>query len=439
MNTYERHRHFQLRRLRTRRLRRRALLCAACFGFAILAWNVVSQLAPAGIAPPTPLKVGNDMLHAAVLHSAALVDNVHRVLRPDVGDRLRDKARGLFEPAAAPIVSGDSISASQHTESGPEFSDTGIALPVGRRFDVLLIGVDNRLGQIQGRTDALQLVSIHLDASQVEIIGIPRGTPSWLGFDSADNNIIANVAAARGRDELLNRVARLTGRDSLRYWLEIGFSDAIGVLELLGFDNPSEKLRALRRRDGYRYGDHTRSHNQARFVRNALLRVLPMLGEASGNLLITYGLRYVQSNLKVDECRGLALLLLDAGIEKQPERVIARVRSPYNARLADDAHAASSMRSVTRSASVDAERRIRRALERSRRAEPAAVVVDLWTLFQQHAWLQVQDIEVRVELRDAMAVQLATALTALGRHEEQRYVAATLEAEDSLFGALAGE
>ncbi len=431
MNTYDRHRRFLLRRQRTRILKRRALLLTVGVALALSAWSVVSHIGPAAVAPPPPSRVGGRMLRTLLTQAANVANEVHAVILPQAAVEMKKDALALF---VTPVPdSGTAGSPQTSAASADSISQPADPPVTGRTFDVLLIGVDSRLGRERGRADALQLITIELDRGEVEIVGIPRGTPSQLGYDTARSNIIANVLAARGRDELLRRVARLTGRDSLRYWVEVGFSDALGILELLGFEQPARELQHLRRRKGYRYGDHTRSYTQARIVRTALLRLLPMLGEATGSVLLSQGLRFMRTNLRTEECHGLAILMNDAGIAEHPERVRVRVRSPYDARLQRDAEATIPGADTGDREDSRAEHRIVAALTGARGKKSEIVVRRLWTMFQQHAWLQVPEHTRRRELRDTLAARLTAAWTALERPSECGFIERTLEADDALF------
>ncbi len=431
MNTFERHRILLLRRQRARRLRRKVTLISLSCILTISGWALLSLVSPAEIAPPPPSRVAADLVQQFFRISAGTADGVYHRLAPSYADEYRREALALFPPLREQLLQNG---------SGAEIWPLAWNIGVGnadksslRRFDVLLIGNDSRLGKVRGRADALQLVSFDVEQGRVDITGIPRGTPVNLGYDSAQSNIIANTLAAKGRGELLRQVARLTGRDSLKYWIEIGFSDAMGVLELLGFEHPAGELQSLRRRQGYRYGDHTRSYNQARFMRTALLRLLPLLGESTGGIVIGQGLRLVRSNLSFGQCRGMALLLLDAGIAQEHGRVYATVCSPFARHLADDAGATRADAKRLAMSGNAAERRLSNALAGSSRAKPDQVIHLLWTMFQQHAWLQVQDRLRRRELRDAMAVRLTKAFAANGNKHACRVISNTIEAEEAVF------
>lgn len=311
-----------------------------------------------------------------------------------------------------------------------------------RVLDILLIGLDSRLGSARGRADALHLVTVDFDAPQVRITSIPRGTHSDLGYTNEASNIIANVRSARGRTELQRRVARLCRRDSVPYYVEVGFSDAFGILELLGYTDPSAELQALRQRRDYQYGDHNRCYNQGLFIRSAILRLLPLLEGVTGDVLLRAGLDLAHTNLTQQQCRGIAYLLNDAGVTCTPQLISVTLKSPYRKRIERQpgegvyAHAVpgidyEDLGGRTRAAELH----IREALtDASADAGfPQRVRDHLWVLFRQHGWLQISDREMRRRLRDSLAICLLDACTQLGNAGEVREIRRTVEADDILF------
>jgi len=330
--------------------------------------------------------------------------------RSDISDAL------IFFPKSSPTTLGNFVASN-------------------RRLDILLIGLDSRLGDRQGRADALHIVTIDIDDGTVTITGIPRGTYSNLGYEDDASNIIANVRSARGRQELLRRTATLINRDNIDYWVEIGFSDAFGIVEWLGFENPSAELRMLRRRTGYRYGDHTRCYTQAVFIRSAIRRLLPLLDGPGVDLLLEPGLDLVKSNLTAVQSRGLVALLNDLALTDTPERIHVVVHSPYNQNLAHDAANSTRMawrNETTRWNDELATKRIRHSLAEAVEHERNAIA-ELLTMFRQHCWLQIDDRSERRILRDSIATVLSAFARAQGDSAVFEEIERTMRADDMLF------
>ncbi len=442
MNTYERHRLYRLRRHRARLMRRRALAITGVAAATLAVWSLLAHWSPDAIAPPAPTELGAEAARDIMLTAARSVNSVDRQLRGAAREEAKAAARTLFQPETLSL----------HPEVSPaggntvfprtaSITDSDAQIGGANILDVLLIGLDSRLGHAGGRADAIHLLTIDLDAPHVRITSIPRGTWTDLGRDEQASNIIANVRALRGRKELQRRVARLCRRDSIPYYLEVGFSDAFGILELLGYADPSAELQALRHRRDYQYGDHTRCYRQGLFVRNAFLRMLPLLDGAAGDLLLHAGRDFVHTNLTLEQCRGIVYLLNDAGMAARPASVSVHLRSRFRRQVARGelppmyAHAVRGFDFSDRGGrSGLAERRIRAALrEAAQESRPQGVRHALHTLFHQHAWLQLPERSLRRHLRDSLAGQLAAACAQLGDTAEIDAIRRILRADDVLF------
>lgn len=483
MNTFERHRLYRLRRHRAKIMRRRVFAIAGVAVATLTLWSVMARWGPAPIAPPAPAELGAEAARAFVVEAAHSVNRLDRRLRGGDREQAKSVARALFrverpvphagraardagETSSASVspvalrqaaVRADTLAQAGHALRD-SFSilhavDTGMFLTAitpeeedarggARVLDILLIGLDSRLGEAHGRADALHLLTIDLDRPHIRITSIPRGTWSDLGRKNKGSNILANVRATRGRAELLRRVARLCRRDSVPYYVEVGFSDAFGILELLGYEDPSAELQALRHRRGYRYGDHSRCYNQGQFVRSAILRMLPLLDGVTGDLLLHAGRDLVRTNLTMEQCRGMVYLLNDAGLAARPAGITVQLRSRFRRQVEGESLPVSYAHAVRGidygdmgGASDAAERRIRAALRRAadHSARPQRVRSALWTLFQQHAWLQLPNRETRRQLRDSLALLLIDACDRLGAPAEVAGIRRTLQADDVLF------
>lgn len=480
MNTFERHRQYLLRRQRRRRLLRHALMATGSVAAFFTAWAILSHVGPERYAPPDPAEVGRRAAREVVRSAAVSINTVHAELQPGFREEAKEAVMRLFDSSAIPpmlqgeevsggssaslAVRGDSAPSARSDSVGtgretiapaappaalppplPEYADDvlrGLPRPSTRTLDILLIGLDSRLGRERGRADALHLLTVDFDAPLVRITSIPRGTYSDLGYKNEASNIISNVRAARGRAELQRRVARMCQRDSVPYFVEIGFSDAFGALELLGFENPGAELQALRQRKGYQFGDHDRCYNQGLFIRSAILRILPMLEGATGDLILRAGLDLVRTNLTAVQCRGIVYLLNDAGVARAPSMIAVTLRSRFRSRIEREApdpdavHAVRGMNYAGKGGDAErAETRIRRALAEARqhRDDARRVRSLLGTMFTQHAWLQLAAGEERRILRDSLAASLAEAFTALKDPDGVMMIRRTLRADNLLF------
>ncbi|HCN05331.1 MAG TPA: hypothetical protein DIS79_06895, partial [Bacteroidetes bacterium] len=167
----------------------------------------------------------------------------------------------------------------------------------GKVVNVMITGVDSRLGDPMGHADANHLLRFWLDSGCVEIISIPRDTYFDAGFeDSTGLNKLTNVRANRGRTTYLKAICEIVGVPKIDYYVEFGFSQAIGLLELLGYkENASGTLRVLRSRQAYSAGDFQRVYNQGQFIRQALLRNFERTDGFLGEVAIRAALMLVET------------------------------------------------------------------------------------------------------------------------------------------------
>jgi len=315
----------------------------------------------------------------------------------------------------------------------------------GRIINILLVGIDSRLSARSARADAVHLFTINPDSAVVEIMSIPRDMYTDLGFpDTTTFNNIAN-ARALGYPGFLGRVQEIAKRGPIRYYVEVGFSQAMGVLEMLGYRDPVSTLRFLRNRQGLAAGDVQRSHNQAVFLRQNLMDRFPLLTGASGDLILTAGLAFVSTNLTKDFCKGLIYALEERKFPKHRyDAVRLRMPSLYRIRLkdmtADSATIAQTNKRLDnivgekKAPNINVARYLRRlnseAAADSNR--PGQVIFKLRRLSEQHAWIQIRDRETRIGIRDTMLNLLDRAYRKVGKHSEADKLLELRRAEDVL-------
>ncbi len=354
------------------------------------------------------------------------------VLDDEVRERVETK-RVLYQ-AVADVREADSVAPLQQVPVEVPFADR-------TEIDVLVAGIDARLGRVQTRADALHLLTFNLHAGTVHITSIPRGTYVPLGFRDSSGNIISHVRSTHGRDALLRTVAKLCGRPSLEWYVEVGFSQAVGILELLGYSDPMVELQALRKRKGYQQGDRNRSWNQGEFIRRAMLRALPMFEGFTGEMLLKAGMLLVDTNVPRDVALGLVYVLNDAGASSRPESITHSLHGAkagvWVAKEGDSSRAvpAGKYADMQPTTTVRAESVLRSRLREAHASEgrPRAVRSLLWQIVQQRGWLQIPDRSVRTTLRDSLCAVLDRALAAQGDEPGRQRVQQILIAERELF------
>lgn len=315
-----------------------------------------------------------------------------------------------------------------------EITTTTVALrardfpsPGGRVVNIMVIGVDSRLGDHGAHADANHLVRCFLDSGMVEILSIPRDTEADAGFpDTTDLNRLTNVRSAKGRKAYLNAVSEITGVSPIHYYVEFGFSQAVGLLELIGYkSNAISTLRVLRSRQAYRAGDFQRAYNQGRFIRSILLREIPDAHRFVKGLLLRGALSMVETNLPFDKAQQIAEELVSHGFNGTADRSWVRLEPPVLLRVqafdfdsaniealhaAVDAKVSGLLKDSTRITTDTYERQLQNLLAKADAANSAASVIRLLQRpFEQRAWMQVTNRKKRGEYREHLCRSLEKA------------------------------
>jgi anionic cell wall polymer biosynthesis LytR-Cps2A-Psr (LCP) family protein len=314
------------------------------------------------------------------------------------------------------------------TDSTVTLRASNFPTPQGRVVNVMVTGVDSRLGDPMGHADANHLVRFFLDSGCIEIISIPRDTPFDAGFDDTTGlNKLTNVRANRGRSTYLKAVCEIAGVQRIDYWVEFGFSQAIGLLELMGYkDNSSATLRVLRSRQAYAAGDFQRVYNQGQFIRQAIMRAFDQTDNIVGELALRAALALVETNMTYDACDGILAELRNHGFTSEdPTRVWVRMRPSMVTSLKVYSFDSTNVKEINRQIShkisklgLDSipinqetyERRLVRLIDRAAAdsaKSPGSVVRLLRRPYEQRAWLQINDISVRRRYRDRICGMLS--------------------------------
>ncbi|MBR9976882.1 MAG: LCP family protein [Bacteroidetes bacterium] len=416
-------------------------------------WGLIASMIPSFPGPSAALRsglhlagsTGNEVYHwirgdelaiaAKRVRDAAVEHRTADTTRSDVEALTEDRRRRL------PIhpLREDSLLQSQLKQ----ISDVP---PVsGRLINILIIGIDSRLSARHARADALHLVTVNPDSAIVEIMSIPRDSYVDLGYpDTTHFNIIAN-AKMTGNKLLMRKVAGLCNRGPVNFYVEVGFSQAMGILEMLGYGDPVSTLQFLRTRRTLPGGDIQRAHNQALFMRQNLIDRFPLLTGVSGEVIVAAGLNFVTTNLSRDFCLGLLYNLDSKGFPHHREDAVRLRMLPGNhIRLrqmtADSATVIATLERVrgvrggTDDAGLDVTAYLRRVYTRAMKdsTRPGQIIYRLRRLNEQHAWLQIQETHARKGIRDTLTGLLEFALREVGKTGEADEVRRAREAEDLL-------
>lgn len=318
------------------------------------------------------------------------------------------------------------------TDSTVSLRSGGHPQPSGRVISIAVTGLDSRLGDPMGHADANHIMRFFIDSGCVEIISIPRDTYFDAGFeDSTGLNKLTNVRANRGRAAYHKALMEIASIPKLDYWVEFGFSQAIGLLELIGYkSNASSTLRVLRSRQAYAAGDFQRVYNQGHFIRQVLLRVFDKTDDFVGELAIRASLILCETNLTYDACESLFTGLRSGGFTiDEPGRIWVQLRPSMVARLKvysfDSVNVGEIDKQIShkiRTLGLDSipinqntyEKRLANLIDRaaSDSAKQSGSVIRLLRRpFEQRAWLQITNLEKRRMYRDRMCGLLRAAYT----------------------------
>ncbi len=303
----------------------------------------------------------------------------------------------------------------------------------GRRINIALTGVDSRLGDRYKHADANHIISILLDSGKIEIISIPRDTPADAGYDdTTGQNKLTIVRAAKGRKAYFQELCRIGEVDKIHYFAELGFSQAIGIIEWLGFDKPNETLQILRSRSALGGDDFQRVYNQGQFIKQMLFRNLSRLDGVMGDIFIGSGLLFVESNLTSSNIKEILSELKAKNFSSSPDNIFVKIRPAFPAKFKlydfSDKNTIASLSNLVKSyfsskskdetgktdepIGIKVYTRLRNVLDKAAAdssKKPQNVIRNLSVFFEQRAWLQIDEKEKRLEIRNDFVNLLTTA------------------------------
>ncbi len=351
-------------------------------------------------------------------------------------------------PVPAPLASAAAVT-DQVYEAVYDDAIMGRAEKLPREVNILLVGLDNRISSTDNHADAIHLISIRTkDSIGATITSIPRGTEVE-GFGISDDlSFMANVRALKGRKALTKAVAKLTRKKKIDYYVEVTFSQVMGVLELLGFKDPATALQYLRHRKTYALGDVQRSYNQGKFLRHQAIRRGDLLTGAKGDILLRMGLGMVDTDLDMETAQALVYLLknndalTDSRIDVTMMPKVNLARLEKEAEIPDPEQIGEVVNKLVRrtgDAIDDLGRynpypRLKELVGRAAaQKSPKATVAALQVTYAQKAWLQIQERPQRREIRDRVEDLLIKAYTDLKKPDKAEDVRKYMEEERKAF------
>ncbi|MCX7735609.1 MAG: LCP family protein [Candidatus Kapabacteria bacterium] len=325
----------------------------------------------------------------------------------------------------------------------------------GRRINIAITGLDSRLGTRSNHADANHILSILIDSGKIEITSIPRDTYADAGMDDSTGlNKLTIVRANRGRNIYHQELAKIAGLDKIHYYVELGFSQAMGLIDFLGFRDSKSTLQVLRSRTGLGGDDYQRCYNQGQFIRQMILRHYDILNGPFSQIVIRGGLALIETNLTADVMNNIVNSLTSKGFPRSDSDVEIRVRPPipinykiYN--FSDETVIASLTKKIenfnrhreddtsfSNNHQINVERRLNKIISEAAKdslKRPKQVINKLEVYFEQKAWHQIDNRETRNRVRDQIAKLLEDAYIKTKNILKANRIREAVEAEKLLF------
>lgn len=326
--------------------------------------------------------------------------------------------------------------------------------PSAKRINIAVIGVDARMGTLSKRADANHIISIVPDSGYIEIVSIPRDTPADAGMKDSTQNKLTIVHATRGIKAYLSEAGKIAKVGPVQYWIQLGFSQAMGLIELLGHRDSKSTLQVLRSRKGLGGDDYQRCFNQGQYIRQMILSHFHKADGIMGELLIRGGLALMKSNLSTEGIKGLVYDLKQAGFPKDASSIAVRVRPETGIRFkvynfSDSASIKKLKNKIERfnafmakkdtsyaKKTIDPAGRLTRVLNNlaaDTAEKPKKVLEQLYPYFEQHAWLQVRNESEREEIRGRIGALMIHSFYKIGKPDNARWVQYVIETEKAMF------
>lgn len=327
----------------------------------------------------------------------------------------------------------------------------------GKRINIAITGVDSRLGDRYKHADANHVLSILLDSGKIEIISVPRDTPVDAGFpDSSGQNKLTVARQALGKNGYLRELAKITQVDKIHYSVEFGFSQAMGIIDWLGYKDKSSTLQVLRSRTGLGGDDYQRCYNQAQFIRQNIIKNFGRLSGMMSSILVPSLLMIVDTDLTSANAFTIIDLLKKNGFGDLDDITVQVKPRMYTKFKVYDFTSEETLETLKTkienfntyrkkqtndsTSSVDVQNRVVNRLTnliqnntKDTLKNPTKVIQNLSVVFDQRAWLQVKDSTKRVNFRDKITELLIVSHTKKNNIEAANKIKTYLDLEKKLY------
>lgn len=350
----------------------------------------------------------------------------------------------------------------------------------GNRLNILVTGVDSRLGSGCHHADANHVISIDFLNKKIDMVPIPRDTPTeFVRYDSVEvvDTIynepgnpesaysfvkrkelatlfmkLTESRAIKGQEVYFSEIKRIGGFDKIDFWFELGFSQALGVLEMFGFENSKATLQVLRSRKAMAAGDYQRAYNQSQFIAQIMTKYYSLMNSMTGDVLLRGGLAILHTNMTFSDAKAIINKMDESGLIPTKDKFSFTVKpcgvTKFNYINFTNKNSLDSVTNVVKkyyernkdSVAFNPDRyttrKLKNAIDQARldsAKSPSKVISKLKGYFNQRAWHQIEDKNMRFALRDDMATLLINAYTKLGDDKNANKIQYAIEAEKLIF------
>lgn len=334
-------------------------------------------------------------------------------------------------------------------------ANTSVNSYKGRRINIAITGVDSRLGSNFKHADANHLLSILLDSGKIEIISVPRDTYVECGYDdSTGQNKLTVARAALSQKGYLRELAKITEVGKIDYYIEFGFSQAIGIIDWLGYKDKTATLQVLRSRTGLGGDDYQRCYNQAQFIRQNIIKNFDKLNGMLGTFLVPSLLLIVDTDLTSDVSFSLMDKLKAKGFGDLEDISVKIKPNMYNKFKVYDftdestldnlkkkieSYNKTKISDTNKSNNETIQNRLNNRLynliqnsTKDTAKNPTKVIQNLNVIFNQRAWMQVIDSNKRINFRNKIAELLIVSYQKKNNLSEAEKIKKYIELEDKL-------
>lgn len=197
--------------------------------------------------------------------------------------------------------------------------------------NVLLVGIDKRVGQTEGHCDAIQMIQIDREANTVDITAVPRGTYSPLPYGKATTSTdyyVSKSCELGGLEYGIAQIEKIARQDA-DYVVVVGFSEALGLFRALKLPT-TETLQWLRHRQGYQIGEPQRARNHSTFIKTMMTRYIPTEFSGTDRVLHQIAHKTVQTDLSFAQTQTILDELSAMDLASNPDAISLHMRPAYS-------------------------------------------------------------------------------------------------------------